>query len=150
MYSCGLKNIVYGTSSLLKVNSLLLLAAQKQLVEEYFPVSSPVIIDRFRNCVLSSILLSRECRFGRRAVLDAIAYQRTYQAARTRLLRHYGLCVACGKAEAQAGRTRCRRCAVYASERTKKWLRNRTAGDAAPLPANSDDRAKRCEERAVA
>jgi hypothetical protein len=87
-----------------------------------------------RNCVLSSILLSRECRFGRRAVLDAIAYQRTYQAARTRLLRHYGLCVACGKAEAQAGRTRCRRCAVYASERTKKWLRNRTAGDTASPP----------------
>ena len=58
--------------------------------------------------------------------LDPIAYQRAYQAARTRLLRHFGLCVACGRAEAQEGRTRCRRCALYASERTKKWLRKRT------------------------
>ena len=59
-------------------------------------------------------------------MLDAIAYQRAYQAARTRLLRRYGLCVACGKAEAQPARTRCWRCALYASERTKKWLRKRT------------------------
>ena len=58
-------------------------------------------------------------------MLDAIAYQRAYQAARTRILRHYGLCVACGKGEAQPGRTRCRRCALHASERTKKWLRKR-------------------------
>jgi hypothetical protein len=65
-------------------------------------------------------------------VLDAIAYQRTYQAARIRLLRHYGLCVACGKAEAQPGRTRCRRCALYASERTKKWLRKRARRTASP------------------
>ena len=48
-----------------------------------------------------------------------------------RLLRHCGLCVACGKAEAPAGRTRCRRCALYASERTKKWLRKRRAGHTA-------------------
>jgi hypothetical protein len=59
-------------------------------------------------------------------VFDAIAYQQAYQAARTRLLRHYKLCVACGKAEAQPEITRCRRCALDASERTKKWLRKRT------------------------
>jgi hypothetical protein len=71
--------------------------------------------------------------------LDTVLYQREYQAARTRLLRHCCLCVVCGKAEAQAGRTRCRRCAAYASERTKKWLRKRATkrmADHAWLPFN--------------
>ena len=68
------------------------------------------------------------------SVLDTIAYQRDYQASRTRLLRHYGLCVACGKAEAQVGRTRCRRCAAYASERTPPLNRQRQS-PAAPRTA---------------
>lgn len=71
--------------------------------------------------------------------VDAVLYQREYETARTRLLRHYCLCVVRGKAEAQAGRTRCQRCPAYASERTKKWLRKRATkrmADHAWLPFN--------------
>lgn len=79
-----------------------------------------------RNCVLSRHSFEPEASLRGECALDSIAYQRAYQAGRTRILRHFGLCVACGKAEAQKGRTRCRRCAFNASERTKKWLRKRT------------------------
>ena len=78
-----------------------------------------------QNYFLSKHSFRLEVSFGRKKRWMP-SYQQAYQAARRRLLRQCGLCVDCGKAEAQAERTRCRRCALYASERTKHWLRKRT------------------------
>ena len=85
--------------------------------------SPPVTIDSSKLCSLEAFFRARSVVGRRQRWMPS--YQQSYQTARTRLLRHCGLCVACGKAEAQPGRTRCRRCALYASERTKKWLRKR-------------------------
>src|SRR6476620_5632864 len=52
--------------------------------------SLPVIIDSSKLCSSRSNISTQNCRWKEKT-LDVTAYQRAYQAARTRILRRYGL-----------------------------------------------------------